>query len=491
MELGALISDICRIKPPVAVNLQDQSMSSYLFSLLACQESVLDGDAYPIGWLSLVTFCHKSTLTVLQYVQKLLSTNFLPAPEFADEFEMDLWKEYFNLLLKLVNSDAVALENFSEQKRRAIWKIGGDVRESGANLLRSSWESIGWEASADDERRYNLKRLGGYQVQYVPALIPSLTSLCISMHEGLRRVAVEMLQTMIVSEWALSEDLSMIETEMVSSLDHLFKERPQTNDATDKLFLNEIRDLFSTIAGQPDDALWTTLDELLTSLDELMSLLSARSAATTATEEATHTLALTEYMASMHNRDLFVRYIHELAHSYDTASPEPQPFFAAQALARHAALYSWDGSGSSVHTKDSDKDVSNLLPSIPHLPQSDLLSLPESTGHLRKETLYLAMISRYEDARSWNEAMKCYKELADVYEGVTMEYGKLARAQRAMARINEERSRDPQTGVKTRNNTSQALAVNNHGAGVESRNAGTDDGQQNGYLDEGIEDDSL
>ena len=411
LEMGALISDICKTSPPLAVNLQDGSLNTLVSALLACQESVLDGDAYPITWLSLVTHCHKSTLTVLQYVYQLLTKCFLPAPEFADEFDMDLWKTYLDLLLKLVTSDALALERFSEQKRRAVWKIGGDIRESGARLLRSSWESIGWEASADDERRYELKRLGGYQVQYVPGIIPSIMCLCLSMHEGLRRVAVEILQTMIVSEWALSEDLILIETEMVSSLDHLFKERVQVNEATDKLFITELRDRFSTIAGQPDDALWTTLDELLTALDDLVSLLSARSTASTATDEAANTLALTEFMASMSNRDLFVRYIHQLAHSYDTATP-PQPLFAAQALARHAAIYSWiepetnGGTKIPETTTATNPSSSTLLPSIPLLSHNDMPSLAESTGHARKETLYLAMISRYEDARAWSDAMR-------------------------------------------------------------------------------------
>ena len=40
-----------------------------------------------------------------------------------------------------------------------------------------------------------------------PVWWDQLWELCLSVHEGLRRVAVEILQTMIISEWALSEDL--------------------------------------------------------------------------------------------------------------------------------------------------------------------------------------------------------------------------------------------------------------------------------------------
>jgi hypothetical protein len=57
--------------------------------------------------------------------------------------------------------------------------------------------------------------MGGYQVQYVPGLVAPIVELCLSVHEGLRSVAVEVLQTMVVSEWTLSQDLSVIQAEMI------------------------------------------------------------------------------------------------------------------------------------------------------------------------------------------------------------------------------------------------------------------------------------
>jgi hypothetical protein len=36
--------------------------------------------------------------------------------------------------------------------------------QAGADLLQSTWEAIGWETTDDERERFNLKRLGGYQV---------------------------------------------------------------------------------------------------------------------------------------------------------------------------------------------------------------------------------------------------------------------------------------------------------------------------------------
>ncbi len=108
---------------------------------------------------------------MLDYLFGVLAQSFLPHPDDADAFNTELWRLFFTTLLKLVGSDALALETFPEQKRRAVWKIAGDVRENGAELLRRSWETIGWETTLEDRGRYGLERMGGYQVQYVPGLV--------------------------------------------------------------------------------------------------------------------------------------------------------------------------------------------------------------------------------------------------------------------------------------------------------------------------------
>lgn len=277
LELSSLISTIARLKTPPHLKIQGQDLSDYIISTLGVLRSLLNNDACPSTWLSLHVYLHSSALTVLNHLSSLLISSYLPAPEDADSFHMQLWKTFLDTLLTLVSSPALTLELFPEQKRRAVWKISGDVRQSGADLLRKAWESLGWEATADDQRRYNIRKLGGYQVQYVPSLVAPIISLCLSMHEGLRRVAVEVLQTIIVSEWALSEDLELIETEIIGALNSILKAKPVTaNEALSrKIFIAELLELFSTIANQPDDALWTALEELVATIDELVDLLTS------------------------------------------------------------------------------------------------------------------------------------------------------------------------------------------------------------------------
>ena len=417
LELAALMATISELRMPASFALDDQEKPAYILQTLDAHKSILSCEAYPQHWLSLHVYHHRATMGALEHISDMLTESFLPAPDFADQFDMELWKGFFGTLLKLVSSDALALETFAEQKRRAVWKIAGDVRENGANLLRRTWESIGWESSSDERRRYGLKRLGGYQVQYVPGLIPQIMELCLSVHEGLRRVAVEILQTMIVSEWALSEDLSLIETEMIASLDSIFKTKKINESAVQKLFIGELLGLFDTIATMPDDALFIALKELVATIDELMDLLvSAHGGPMT---ESLQMMRLMEFMKDMQKEDIFIQYVHELAENEDFSKNHTE---AGLALRSHAELYEWD--------------LEKLVPAMEKPP------FPEQSAFERKEILYFQMIQHFEDGKSWSNALSSYKELADQYEHITYDYTKLARTQRAMGRIHEAVAKD-------------------------------------------------
>jgi dedicator of cytokinesis protein 3 len=433
LELAALMSSISEISAASTNSVPNQELSAYIHSTLNVQQSILACEAYPESWLSLNIYHHRSSLEILGYISTLLKKSFLPSPDFAEDFDMELWKTFFTTLLKIVGSEVLALETFPEQKRRAVWNIAGDVRESGAELLRDAWDSIGWEASADENRRYGLKKLGGYQVQYVPSLVSPVMELCLSVHEGVRRVAVEILKTMIVSEWALSEDLSPIETEMIASLDVIFKTKRINESVTQKLFISELLGMFGPIASQPDDALWVALKELLATIDELLDLLVAAHGDTM--ESSLHTLRLMDFMKDMQKEDIYVRYVHDLARAQERSKNSTE---AGLALRLHADLYTWDSN--------------RMLPAMTNPP------FPAQSAFDRKEAIYFQMIQHFENGQAWLLALTAYKELADLYEHVTFDFSKLARTQRAMGYINESIAKEPRQ-------TPRYFKVSYHGLG--------------------------
>lgn len=420
VELCAIISAMSNSAAGMQLELAEDDLTIMLENLLRVQMSILTGDAFPEGWLSAHIYHHKSTMRILQYLAGIMSESFLPDPDDAEDFNTELWKLFFGALLKLVGSPSLALETFPEQKRRAVWKIAGDVREDGAALLRQTWEAIGWETAPEDQSRYGLAKIGGYQVQYVPALVGPIVELCMSIHGGLRRMAVEVLQTMIVSEWTLSEDLSVIQTEMIDCLDNYFKSKPLTESVLQKLFIGELLERFEPLSLTPDEPLYAAVQDLVGTLDEFLDLLVAVHSGEddSGATDIVNRLRLMEFLRDMQKEEIFVRYVHQLA---DLQAESRNHAEAGLALRLHADLYEWDPTRHTVA-----------------LPEP---AFPAQTHFERKEKIYFDMIKHFEEGESWSNALTAYKELQTQYETNIYDFAKLARTERAIASIYESISK--------------------------------------------------
>lgn len=415
-ELAGLLATLTKPNPLSQRVVAETEYTDILSPSLDVVMSILSGGAFPKEWLSLYIFHHKTSLQILESLFEVMVTNYIPSPNDADEddFNTGLWRKYLLTLLTLVGSDTLALEFFPEQKRRAVWKIAGDVREQGAGLLKRSWEAIGWEASPEEQERYGLPRLGGFQVQYVPSLVAPIIDLCLSVHEGLRNVAVRILQAMIVSEWTLNEDLSVIQTEMIECFEMLFKSKSIGESLVQKMFVNELLDMFESLARAPDDPMWQAIKDMISTIDELLELLAAvHSPDITESLRILNTLQLMNFLKDMPNEDMFIRYVHQLAEVQARLHHKTE---AGLALRLHADLYTWESTSVKPLTDP---------------------AFPEQSSFDRKEWLYFEMIKYFEEGQAWHSALSSYQELANQYEHSHYDFAKLARTQRAMATIYE------------------------------------------------------
>lgn len=420
IEIAAVLAEITNLPAALHLDMSKDDLADFLLEALQVYLSILDGEAFPKNWLSVHIYHHRSIMRSLEKLLSNLVEYFLPHPDEADQFNTELWRAFFDALLKLVGSEALALETCPEQKRRAVWKIAGDVRELGADLLRRSWEAIGWETSPEDKKQYGLEKMGGFQVQYVPGLVPPVVELCLSVHEGLRSVAIKVLQTMVVSEWTLGQDLTLIQAEIIDCLDGLFKSKTMTESVLQKLFIIELLDLFEPLAQAPDDGLFVAVKSLIATVDELLDLLAAVHSPEASGEAfyIMNTLHLMDFLKDIQKEDIYIRYVHQLAGLQASARHFTE---AGLALRLHADLYEWDPALSVTALQEPE--------------------FPAQTSFDRKEQLYFQMIKYFEEGQSWNDALGTYTELATQYERNVFDFAKLARTHRAMATIYETMSR--------------------------------------------------
>lgn len=416
IELAAVLAAISMQPAGMQLELAAGELAKLLEDMLNVHLSILQCEAFPANWLSVHIHYHKSTMRTLEYIGGILLESYIPEPDDADSYNTELWKAFFTVLLKLLGSNTLALETFPEQKRRAIWKIAGDLRETGADLLRTSWYAIGWETNSEERARFDLSRMGGYQVQYVPCLVGPIVELCLSVHEGLRKVAVEILRSIIVSEWTLSEDISVIQTEMIDSLDELFKNKPLTESALQRLFINELEVLFENLSKIPNDPLYESIRELVSTTSQFLDLLVAVYDSDFSGEAAhlINRLRLMEFLRDMRKEEILIRYIHQLVQLQSDAGNLAE---AGHSLRLHAELYDWD--------------TTRIVPALVD-PE-----FPVQSHFDRKEKIYFDMIKLLEDGEAWGSAITAYQELQIQYQENTYDYSKLANVHRAIGSIYE------------------------------------------------------
>jgi dedicator of cytokinesis protein 3 len=110
----------------------------------------------------------------------------------------------------------------------------------------------------------------GYQTE-MSNLVGHVVNLCLSHHDQLRTNAVQMLYTMVLSEWHSSENFDDIENEVVNKLDSLFMSDSKGDELSKTLFLDQLRQMF--ISSQVDERLGGRVAEFLSSVESFLELL--------------------------------------------------------------------------------------------------------------------------------------------------------------------------------------------------------------------------
>ncbi|KAK5136882.1 hypothetical protein LTR08_001804 [Meristemomyces frigidus] len=424
LEMTALLAAALTSQRRLYFDASQVDVPGVLMEALKVGQSVLGCEAFPRSWVSLHVSHHRFAMGALERISEVLIDSlpdvFAPDAAEAIEFDTEIWRTFFETLFAAVSSSALAMETFPEQKRRAIWKIAGDVRELGADLLRRTWEAIGWETEEDGKKLHGFERMGGYQVQFVPELIAPIVELCLSVHAGLRNAAIEVLRSMIISTWEIDGDLSIIQTAMIECLDKLCRTKAVTESYLQRTFIDEMLERFRPLQHSTEYGLYTAVTDMFARIGELLGMLANvhQGGAINESTKIMDTLRLMEFLKDVQSDEAYIRYVHQLTNLQSAAGNHTE---AGLALRLHADRYVWD-------------------PSVNH----EAMTEPEmsaQTAFERKEALYLDMCQHFEKGQSWQRALAAYRELAAQYEQNIFDFTKLAQSQRAMANIHERIAR--------------------------------------------------
>ncbi|KAJ4468210.1 hypothetical protein J3R30DRAFT_1684989 [Lentinula aciculospora] len=376
--------------------------------------SILENECFPKTWLNINILAHQVLVKMMGPVSTLLVQEFIPPQEAEATFDPPLWKEAFTMLLMLLSSEQLCIEEFSPQKRRAVWRLAGDIRGEGAGIMLSLWQALGWGEHSSNAGEPTM-RFGGYQV-YLNTLVGSVVSLCLSHHEQLRNNAVQMLYSMIVSEYHTSGHFEDIENELVTRLDFLFMSESSKDDISGAFFVGQLRHLFESTEG--DEQLREQVSSFLDSVDLFLELLLSVRALPDgdefADERVIATLRLMNFIRRIGRDEIYIKYVHQLVNMHLQSQNYVE---AALTLKLHSDLYPWD--------------LNSFVPPM------EELGLPQQSKFHRKETLCLLILDYLGKGKAWERAIDICKELSAQHSGVTFNYKRLSEIMRHQAALLE------------------------------------------------------
>lgn len=420
LEMIALLATFLQEGKPSIDVLNEHGSADPKMSMLALVtdafqvlESVQKGSAYPRQWLSFSITEKKHQVVMLEWILDVLITEFLPDADNVLEFDDQIWARWLDLIMSLASSEAISIENFSDQKQRAVWTIGKDIRQEAADLLFRAWTALGWESTSEIRQLSGLEKVGGYQVQFTTRFMQPIVKLCMCLHHGLRTAAAQILWAMVVSEWELNGNLDVVQTAISSAFDTICRE---TSSSRNKMphpeFLNDMSKRGEFTPGSSEESFHEAFLRMKQHLDHLWELLvAAHGPATDSASRLVNAIAAAHFLQDS-NPEAYIRHLHDVADLHYRARHYSS---AGLALGLHAELYDWD----------LFKNLEAMLD----------LRLPAESAFARKERLYGAMIRHFELGQCYEKAFPAMQELIGQYTTNAYNFDKAAKAQERLSRM--------------------------------------------------------
>lgn len=142
-----------------------------------------------------------------------------------------------------------------------------------------------------------------------------MLTLCLSHHDQLRTNAVQILFSMILSEYHQTGNFVKIKTEVINKLDELFMSEQKADDVSRAFFISQLRQLFDS--SSVDEELKASILEFLASVDMFLDLLTSVRELPDSEEflddKVIATLRLMNFTREIGRDEMYIKYVHQLA----------------------------------------------------------------------------------------------------------------------------------------------------------------------------------
>uniref|UniRef100_A0A671TDB2 Dedicator of cytokinesis protein 5-like n=1 Tax=Sinocyclocheilus anshuiensis TaxID=1608454 RepID=A0A671TDB2_9TELE len=335
----------------------------------------LMGNVFPPDWVIMNLHQMKVFLRAIDQYSDVLNKYFLDSAH----FHLQLWNNYFHLIVAFLTHKSLQLESFSLEKRNKILNKYGDMRKSIGFKLRDMWNN-----------------LGQHKMKFIPAMVGPILEATLVPEPELRKATIPIFFDMMQCEhhFSTNHTFQKFENELITKLDQ--EVEGGRGDEQYKILLEKTlleycrRHRYLSQSGE-------ALAFLLSSL--LENLLAYRTITHDESPELrmSCTVNVLNFYKEKKREDIYIRYLYKLRDLHLDCENYTE---AAYTLLLHAELLEW-----------SDK------PCAPHLIPWD--GIHGWTQQELKERLFQEIMCNLDKVKCKNSSCFCtQKQQAQYYENI-------------------------------------------------------------------------
>uniref|UniRef100_A0A665TXD0 Dedicator of cytokinesis 2 n=1 Tax=Echeneis naucrates TaxID=173247 RepID=A0A665TXD0_ECHNA len=329
---------------------------------------------YPSDWMAMIMVQNRVFLRAINTYADTMNQMFLN----NDDFEVQLWNNYFHLAVAFITQESLQLQHFSPTKRNKILAKYGDMRRLIGFAIRDIWY-----------------KLGSHKICFIPGMVGPILEMTLIPEEELRRATIPIFFDMITCEHAHSGNFQKFEDEIILKLDHEV-EGGGGDELKIKYLDHDVQHFVALVKG------------LLVRLLDYRTVMSDDSR----NNRMSCTVNLLNFYKDINREEMYIRYLYKLRDLHLEGENYTE---AAYTLLLHSRLLKWSD------------DMCN--------PQFEFHG--SQTQRQLKETLYDTIIDYFDKGKMWEEAITLCKELAEQYENEIFDYELLSKRLEKQAKFYE------------------------------------------------------
>ncbi|XP_060904050.1 dedicator of cytokinesis protein 2-like [Labrus mixtus] len=343
---------------------------------------------YPSDWMAMIMVQNRVFLRAINTYADTMNQKFLN----NDDFEVQLWNNYFHLAVAFITQESLQLQHFSPTKRNKILAKYGDMRRLIGFAIRDIWY-----------------KLGSHKICFIPGMVGPILEMTLIPEEELRRATIPIFFDMITCEHAHAENFHKFENEIILKLDHEVE-----GGGGDERYMQLLETILLDCAAE-NSTLRPQVQHFVALVKGLLiRLLDYRTVMSddSRNNRMSCTVNLLNFYKDINREGMYIRYLYKLRDLHLEGENYTE---AAYTLLLHSRLLKW-----------LDEMCSPQFESHGYQTQRQL-----------KETLYDTIIDYFDKGKMWEEAITLCKELAEQYENEIFDYELLSKRLEKQAKFYE------------------------------------------------------